>query len=81
MTDRCTARFMTEESWEISAIIFSHVRSIKIIGFGLKMKRGKQIQSGNFQYSGQAGDEIKELELGAVSMKYVIDSKKYYQPV
>ena len=26
MTDRCTARFMTEESWEISAIIFSHVR-------------------------------------------------------
>lgn len=41
----------------------------------------KQIQSGNFRYSGQAGDEIKELELGAVSMKYVIDSKKYYQPV
>ena len=45
MTDRCTARFMTEESWEISAIIFSHVRSIKIIRFCLKMKRGNRYKA------------------------------------
>lgn len=41
----------------------------------------KRIKSGNFRYFGQSGAEIKELELGAVTLKYVIDSKKYYQPV
>lgn len=41
----------------------------------------EQIQNGDFRYFGQDGDEIKALDLGEVTMKYIVDSKNYYQPV
>lgn len=41
----------------------------------------EQIQTGNFRYYGQTGDEIKTLDLGTVNLKYIVDSKSYYQPV
>ena len=41
----------------------------------------EQIQTGNFRYYGQTGDEIKTLYLGTVNLKYIVDSKSYYQPV
>ena len=41
----------------------------------------QQIEGGDFCYFSQDGDEIKSIDLGKVTMKYVVDSKNYYQPV
>ena len=41
----------------------------------------EQIENGDFLYFGQDSDEIKSIDLGKVTMKYVVDSKNYYQPV
>ena len=41
----------------------------------------EQVRKGDFQFYLEEGRQIRELNLGQVTMKYMTDSKGYYQPV